>query len=168
MARLGAAVVFSWLVVIAAAVRADPERIVLRGGQVVIGEVLTEKSQVLYVDLGYDLLKIPRDEIISRGPAESVEGDAAVGLRAQATSAMGLSGFFTTLPQAPRIRPVTELVEDMGSAVISIETPTGSGSGFFVNDEGLRDHELPRDRRGDPDRGHHLSATVKRLEPPPG
>lgn len=134
MARLGAAVVFSWLLVIAPAVRAEPERIVLRGGQVVIGEVLSEKSQVVYLDLGYDLLKIPRDEILSRGPAESVEGDA--GPSGSGDQRLGLTGFFTTLAQAPRIRPVTELVEDMGSAVISIETPTGSGSGFFINDEG--------------------------------
>ncbi len=119
--------------VAATAVAGEPERIELRGGPVLVGEVVTEKPGVIYLDLGYDLLKIPREEVVRRGPVES----GSVGtLAGTANDRVGFSGFFTSLGQAPRIRPVTELVEDIGSAVISLETPSGSGSGFFINGEG--------------------------------
>ena len=35
-------------------------------GHQVVGEVVLEKSNAIYVDLGFDVIKIPRDQIISR------------------------------------------------------------------------------------------------------
>jgi serine protease Do len=43
-------------------------------------------------------------------------------------------GFYTTAPL--KVRPVKELVHQYGEGVISVETPSGMGSGFIVNDDG--------------------------------
>jgi len=38
------------------------ETLVLKDGQRITGEVVAEKQNALYVDLGYDLVRIPRDQ----------------------------------------------------------------------------------------------------------
>src|SRR5262249_62168698 len=50
------------------------ETVLLKDGQRVTGEVVAEKSHALYVDLGYDLLRIPRDQVVRR--TKVGEGDA--------------------------------------------------------------------------------------------
>src|SRR4051812_38406692 len=47
-------------------VEAAPEVIGLRDGHQVTGEVVAEKANALYVDLGFDILRIPRDQVVQR------------------------------------------------------------------------------------------------------
>jgi serine protease Do len=120
----------SWLLG-SAAVRAGPEVIGLKDGHQVTGEVVAEKPNALYVDLGFDLLRIPREQIVHRGkPGES---SPAVGTSSRAADS-DPTGFFDS--HALRPAPVKELVHKYGEAVASIETPSGKGSGFIVNDDG--------------------------------
>ena len=109
----------------------SPEVIELKEGHQVTGEVVAEKPQALFVDIGFDILRIPRDQIVRRGKA----GEVA----ASATAASGPvdsdpTGFFSTGSLKPT--PVKELVQTYGEAVISIETPSGKGSGFVLNGDG--------------------------------
>jgi serine protease Do len=108
------------------------ETVILKDGQRVVGEVVAEKSNALYIDLGYDLLRIPRDQVLRRtkinepevghrSPSPGVEPDA--------------SGFYTTGVLKPS--GVKDLVGKYGEAVISIETPSGKGSGFIINADGF-------------------------------
>ncbi len=54
---------------------AEFEVVILKDGQRVTGEVLSDKPNALYVDLGYDILRIPRDQILRRAKMnESVSG----------------------------------------------------------------------------------------------
>jgi serine protease Do len=107
------------------------ETLILKDGQRVTGEVIAEKQNALYVDLGYDLLRIPRDQIVLRTKLDEV-AHAAVsaphGIEADP------SGLFSTGVLKPS--PVKELVSKFGEAVVSIETPSGKGSGFIVNKDG--------------------------------
>ncbi len=123
------------LLVVAAGIAAAPgdgfETIVLKDGQRVVGDVVAEKADALYVDLGYDLLKVPRESIARRTKGEEAGGEAVA---AAGATAADPSGFFTT--GSPRPAPVKELVARYGEAVIAIETPSGKGSGFLINDEG--------------------------------
>lgn len=107
----------------------EPEQISLKDGHQVIGEVLAEKPGAIFVDLGFDILKIPRDQILSRG-----KPGASSAAPARASEPIDTSGFFES--RALRPQPVNELVKRFGEAVISIETPTGKGSGFIINAEG--------------------------------
>ncbi len=110
---------------------ADDELIELKDGQKVQGAVVAEKAQALYVDLGFDLLRIPRDQVASRRPATA----AAATIAAPSGPRDGdPSGFFRV--DTLKARPVKELVQTYGEAVISIETPSGLGSGFVINPDG--------------------------------
>ena len=109
---------------------ATPDVIELKDGHQVTGEVVAEKPGALYVDLGFDVLRIPRDTIARRSKA----GDAPAASAAAPTAEADSQGFYHTAPS--RQRPVEELVRQYGEAVILVETPGGLGSGFIVNDDG--------------------------------
>ncbi len=104
----------------------------LKDGHQVVGEVIAEKPDTLFVDLGFDVLKIPRDQVASR--RKSTEAAKAAPGPPVASSDVDPTGFFMTADLKPT--PVKELVHRFGEAVISIETPGGKGSGFIINDEG--------------------------------
>ena len=105
------------------------ERIELKDGHALIGEVVSEKPAAIYVDVGFDVVRVPSDSIVSRGkpgePPPAAERDPAEN---------DSKGFYSTAPL--KGRPVKELVQEYGEAVISIETPGGLGSGFIVNADG--------------------------------
>ncbi len=108
------------------------ETVILKDGQRVMGEVVAEKPNALYVDLGFDILRIPRDQVARRTKAAE-SGSVAKPTSREGTE-LDASGFFTTGILKPS--PVEELVGKYGEAVISIETPSGKGSGFLINKDG--------------------------------
>jgi serine protease Do len=128
--RWGVAVATVVAGVVPGAAWGGSEVIALKDGHEVTGEVVAEKPNALYVDLGFDIVRIPREQVVHRGkpgeraapsaPARASEGDT--------------SGFFLTGPV--RGAPVKELVARFGEAVISIKTPSGEGSGFLINQDG--------------------------------
>lgn len=118
------------VVLVGTAMGSGPEVIVLKDGHQVTGEVLAEKPNALYVDLGFDVVKVPRDQVASRRPpgAASAPGAAA---RLEESDP---SNFFDS--RSLRAASMKDLVHTFGEAVISIETPSAKGSGFIVNADG--------------------------------
>ncbi len=110
---------------------AEFEVVILKDGQRITGEVVSDKPNALYVDLGYDILRIPRDQVLRRAKID----EAIAGAKSSARGTeLDSSGFFTSGVLKPM--PVKELVGKFGEAVISIETPSGKGSGFIINNDG--------------------------------
>ena len=109
----------------------DLERVVLKNGYQIVGEVLAEKPDALFLDVGYDVIKVPRDQVVRRGAPEETAPPSASGTAPDAPD----DGFFEIRPLQPR--PVNELVNTFGEAVVSIETPSGLGSGFIINRDGF-------------------------------
>jgi len=107
------------------------ETVILKDGQRITGEVVAEKATALYVDLGYDLLRIPRDQVVRRAKVEEADSWPRIPIRG---IELDPTGFYTTGVLKPS--GVKELVNTYGEAVISIETPSGKGSGFLINKEG--------------------------------
>jgi serine protease Do len=107
------------------------EVIALKDGHQVTGEVVAEKPNALYVDLGFDILRIPREQVVHRGKPGA---DGAATPASARVADADPTGFYSTGPLKPA--PVKELVAKYGEAVISIETPSGKGSGFLINDDG--------------------------------
>jgi serine protease Do len=107
------------------------EVIELKEGHRVTGEIVAEKPGALYIDLGFDILKIPREQVVHRGKSGQ-EGSSAAG--AVRIADADPTGFYDTGPL--RSAPVKELVAKYGEAVVSIETPSARGSGFVINKEG--------------------------------
>ena len=121
------------------------ETVLLKDGQRVTGEILSEKATALYVDLGFDILRIPKDQVLRREKGVVTTAGPKVSARGNELDA---SGFFTTGLMKPS--PVKELVNKFGEAVISIETPSGKGSGFLINAEGYaitNDHVVQGESR---------------------
>jgi len=119
-----------WLMVPSASA-AVFETLILKDGQRVTGEVVAEKQNALYVDLGYDLLRIPRDQIVRRAKVDEAMRSSSAPQSVESDP----SGFFSSGVLKPS--PVKELVSKFGEAVVSIETPSGKGSGFLINKEGF-------------------------------
>jgi serine protease Do len=111
---------------------ADHERLVLKDGQQVVGEILIEKPGALWIDLGFEVIKIPRDQISQRLKAD--EAPRAASPSDPVPSEVDPSGFYKTAVLKPR--PVTDLVREFGEGVVQVETPSGLGSGFIVNEDG--------------------------------
>src|SRR5271157_1703962 len=102
--RVVAAAGLAWLLVPFASAGVF-ETLVLKDGQRVTGEVVAEKQNALYVDLGYDLLRIPRDQILRRAKVE--EGSQSV-ISAPQGIESDPSGLFST--GVLKASPVKELV----------------------------------------------------------
>ena len=73
--------------------RRSSRRSVLKDGHQVTGEVVAEKPNALYVDLGFDILRIPRDQSSRGKPGEA---GAPARPRAPRGSRPTRPGFFTT------------------------------------------------------------------------
>jgi serine protease Do len=112
--------------------RAGSEVIELKDGHQVVGEVVAEKANFLFVDLGFDIVKIPKDQVLHRKADDAIKASAGpIGPALEADP----TGFYKTADLKPT--PVKDLVRRFGEAVISIETPSGKGSGFILNEEGF-------------------------------
>ncbi len=98
--------------------------IVMKSGQRIEGEVLKVQKDVVFVDVGVDVVKVPVDQIQERISKEPVKEDV------QAAA----DGIFMSadLPE----RTVKELVDKYGEGVVLIQNPGGLGSGFIINDRG--------------------------------
>ena len=102
----------------------------LKSGQKVQGEILKETEQEVYVDIGVDVVRIPVERILSR---EKGDGSEPAGGQTAAVDSMGDDVFRTAkLP----IKSVKDLAEEYGEGVVLVETPSGLGSGFIINERG--------------------------------
>ena len=126
---------------------AAADEVQLRDKSAVTGRILAEKSEQVFVDLGYTVIGVPRSEIVriiragetpaapksSNGKKPATSGGAANVSTSSVRERKGLYQVNTTPPQE---RTVRELVAQLGEAVVQVRTPGGLGSGFLLNDEG--------------------------------
>lgn len=105
---------------------AQADVIELKTGQKIEGDVLKQQLDLLYVDIGVDVVKIPLNQIKSRVAAKE---------SANTPSQIQKHQLYKTA-QLPR-RSIKELTEKFGEGVVLIQTPGGLGSGFIVDDNGF-------------------------------
>jgi len=102
------------------------DTVVLTDGRTLVAPILKETSEAIWLDLGYDLLKIPRTRI------ESIDRGAEVEPLAVDDAGERLFRTRTGLPE----RTPSDLAKRFGEAVIQVSTPSGLGSGFIIHPEG--------------------------------
>ncbi len=110
------------------------DTIVLKQGQKITGDILAEKETLLIVDIGVDVLKIPKDDILEYEYADSPgvidANESSVGEGEPESS----DKLYRTAKR--KITTLEECADEFSQAVVKVSTPAGMGSGFFVNENG--------------------------------
>ena len=114
-----------FLTLTALATTLHAEEVALRGGATVQAPLLKDSGDAVVLDLGFDVLRIPRDEVLAMTSGEkSVEESKATDTNRLYT--VQSPGHITTAEAAKLYAP----------AVVLVKTAAGLGSGFFINDKG--------------------------------
>ena len=127
-------VVISIFVGYAATTRLEAGDVVtLAGGDRIEGKMFKETSQAVFLDIGYDVIKIPREQIQSiekeKNDADSKTSDTAYARNVTQTSDLYKTG---DLPPAS----LDELSDRLGEGVVMVKSPSGLGSGFIIHKGG--------------------------------
>jgi len=96
----------------------------LGGGRTVTGKILKETEEAVFLDLGFDVLRIPVRSIVRRetaGAGDRAKGPINEGVFSRAD-----------LPELS----ITEGVELVSEAVVKIEGSSAQGSGFITSKDG--------------------------------
>ena len=102
------------------------EVIELTNGSRIEGEILKDGAEIVVIDIGVDVLKIPTDRIKSRSASFDKPG----------AKAEVKKGDLYSVAKLP-LKPVKELANEYGDGVVLVQTPGGLGSGFILNEEGF-------------------------------
>jgi serine protease Do len=117
------------------------DRIVLKEGQVITGDILVEKQTQLYVDIGITVLTIPKDKILEYEYTDADQADDndtkdpedGAGTGSESTTSDPRKLYRTAELKKTTIEKCVAAVSD---SVVQISSPGGSGSGFFINNQG--------------------------------
>lgn len=116
--------------IVSVGVPAAAKTIVLRSGQQIRAEIVRQDDQAIILDLGYDLLRVPRPQIQTiRDDAPAQDKPAAAGTPESQTQ-----GLYRTASLAKTT--IEQNVTRFGEAVVMVTTPSGGGSGFLINPDG--------------------------------
>jgi serine protease Do len=109
------------------AAQARSDIIELKTGQKIEGDVLKDSGGELVIDLGVDIVRIPNSQIKSRQGKEA-------GTKADTSPAVDRQEIYSTA-ELP-VRTIKELASKFGEGVVLVQTPSGLGSGFVIDDRG--------------------------------
>src|ERR1039458_9363498 len=120
------------------------DTIQLKDKAAITGKVLAEKPDQIAVDVGYTILVVPRNQIVkifkndATEPAVKPPQGQKAAVASSPTEVTELRPGFYWAPNKPApTRTVRELVNQIGEAVVQVRTPSGLGSGFFLNEDGF-------------------------------
>jgi serine protease Do len=109
--------------------------ITLRSGAQLRAQVLKQDEQAVILDLGFDVLRVPRAQV------ESIEDEAPAENKTAALAAESPVPLLRRSVGLYRIANLTKTTTEQnvarfGEAVVMISSPAGSGSGFLINPDG--------------------------------
>jgi len=100
------------------------DRLTFQNGTEIVAEILKQDDEFVVLDLGFDVLKIPSDQVLTIEKADQEAISAPInGNGLYATGRLSAA-------------PVNELVKRYGDSVVMVKTPSGLGSGFFISESG--------------------------------
>jgi serine protease Do len=118
--------------------RADT--VVLREGQTITGQIILEKENQLYVDIGITVLAIPKEKILqyeytgSFDPGRSDVNDVNQAPTGGREAALSSNYLYRTADL--KKTTIAKCAEAVSEAVVKVSSPAGTGSGFFINEDG--------------------------------
>lgn len=117
----------------------------LQNGSMLQGEIVLERPDLIYVDLGFDLLAVPSAAVLEVEALDPV----ADGSRNPAVRGGGDQRLYD-LASGQGVQSIRDWVDELGEAVALIQTPTGLGSGFVIHRDGYvitNDHVIAGENR---------------------
>ena len=106
---------------------AQPLEVVhLGSGRKIVGNPIKQTGTILYLDVGFDILKVPLSAVVRRAPAGAAS--------AKRKNNLGDDIFATA--ERPQ-KTIAEGAAEVGEAVVKIETGSGQGSGFILSKDGF-------------------------------
>lgn len=110
---------------------AAAKHVLLKGGGSLQGPVLKETESTLWIDLGHDVLPVPRERVLSLRDPEAAGPPPSAGALDEERDTVW------TLRDKKVNRPVETWVDRLGEGVVEIRSRAGLGSGFIISPEGL-------------------------------
>jgi serine protease Do len=106
--------------------------LVLSGGARIEGRIVKETEPTVFVDIGCDVLKIPRSEVrnIIREPSSRPAGQSGSAVRNE-----HITEHLYRTAELP-LAPLEEQARRLSEAVVMIKSPGGQGSGFIIDEDG--------------------------------
>jgi len=128
-------IIVTLLVALSSGLTAEAETIVLENGRTITAEIIKQDEQVVILDLGYDLLRVPRSRITAIHEDRPSEPDPN---EVTADNPLPINPESSGLYRTARLAKTTteRNVARFGEAVVLISTPSGRGSGFLINEDG--------------------------------
>jgi len=129
---------FCVLVLLCTGAMCFADRIVLKEGQVITGKILVEKQTQVYVDIGITVLTVPKDKILEYEYTDAAGAE-------DVNDANDLAPETGEIPQPPgrlyktanlKKTTIEKCVDLVSEATVKVSSPGGSGSGFFINEDG--------------------------------
>jgi serine protease Do len=130
---------FCTLVLLCCCVPCSADRIVLKEGQIITGKILVEKQTQLYVDIGITVLTIPKDKILEYKYSDTTEAEDTDAIDTDnGAASQPVENTSNELYKTANLKKTTieKCVDKVSEAVVKISSPGGSGSGFFINEDG--------------------------------
>ena len=113
----------------------------LKDGGALRGEIVVDRQDAYYVDLGFDVIEVPKVAVLQVREIDAESGSVA---------APQNEGSLYRVTADHEDMPIRDWVEELGEAVALVQTPTGLGSGFVVHEEGYivtNDHVIAGEHR---------------------
>jgi serine protease Do len=117
-----------------ASTAAGTDTVILTNGGEIRATILKADDSAVVVDLGSEVLRLPRSEVARIVRADAEAGDAQEATSQPETESAPAWRLYRTAELSPTTIEVGS--ERYGEAVVMVTTPGGLGSGFIINPEG--------------------------------
>ena len=116
--------------------------IILKEGQTITGDILAEKKTQLYVDIGITVLTIPKEKILEYKYTGTLDVEDVNDINVSQVKAGKLKFAIGPVGQLYKIAnlkktTIERCVNAVSEAVVKVSSPMGTGSGFFINEDGF-------------------------------
>lgn len=106
------------------------QTVLLAGGGRVEGTVIKQTDATVFVDVGFDIIRIPRGEVRDIISAAASQPNEDRGPRREI-----VTDHLYRTAELPLV-PLEEQANRLSEAVVSIKCPRGQGSGFIIHEDG--------------------------------
>lgn len=112
--------------------------VVLKGGQKLVGDIVAERHEQIYVDVGVTVIAVPKEDVLEYHYDKAADGNALSIQPTAETNNMEAEPDTGRLYHTGKFQKKTieQCVAEVGEAVVKVSSPAGMGSGFFINEQG--------------------------------